>query len=476
MTAVRLVPETPYRYRIDPEGGMRVPGLVFSSERLLAGIEDDESLTQVANVAHLPGIVTASFAMPDMHWGYGFPIGGVAATDVDAGGVISPGGVGFDISCGVRLHTAPMTREELGGDLEGIMDILDTSIPRGLGKGAVWDLRQERRFERVLTEGVRYAVGEGFGTERDLDRIEDRGALQTADLAHVSRRARERGIDQVGSLGSGNHFLEVQYVDAVYDRAVASGFGLEEGQVCVMIHTGSRGLGHQVCQDHVRGMTRAMKDLGLVVPDKQLSCVPVATDAGRAYLGAMGASANFGRVNRQLLGEAVRDAFGEVTGHRELPLTYDVSHNLAKLEDHHIGGHRRKVCVHRKGATLALPAGHPDLPEELRPHGQPVLIPGSMGTSSFVLVGVEDNPAFHSTAHGAGRTMSRKQAKRRRRGHEVRTDLEGRGIAVRPGSQRDLPEEADYAYKDVEAVVESCEGAGLSRRVARLRPLGVVKG
>ncbi|HEX2028105.1 MAG TPA: RtcB family protein [Nitriliruptorales bacterium] len=482
---MQLSEETPYRWRIAPTGQMRVPGVVFSSRRLLPAVEEDESLQQVTNVATLPGIVGASFAMPDMHWGYGFPIGGVAATDIDEGGVVSPGGVGFDISCGVRLLTAPMTRDELGADdLERIMDRLDRSVPRGLGRGAVWQLGDEDQLVQILTRGSAYAVERGRGTDRDLERTEDGGFLEDADPTRVSSRALERGLEQVGSLGSGNHFLEVQYVDELFDAEVAAGFGLEQDQVCVMIHTGSRGLGHQVCQDHVRKMQQAMRAYGIDVPDRQLACAPVDSPQGAAYLQAMAAGANFGRANRQLLAEATRDAFGEVTGRRDLELLYDVSHNMAKVEEHRVdtrpeargNGAVRRLCVHRKGSTLALPPDDPRLPQDLRPYGQPVLIPGSMGTGSYVLTGVSGNPAFDSTAHGAGRTMSRKQARSRQRGDDLHRELESRGILVREESERDLPEEAPYAYKDVDEVVRVCEQAGLSRRVARVRPLGVVKG
>ncbi len=455
---------------------MRVPGIVYTSQELLPDIQEDESLQQVANVATLPGIVEASFAMPDMHWGYGFPIGGVAAFDVEDGGIVSPGGVGFDISCGVRLLIAPMGRDELRADLEKLMDRLDRDIPRGLGRGAVWEIDDEDKLVQILLRGSAYAVERGHGTERDLERTEDRGLLPDADPTRVSNRAVDRGIAQVGSLGSGNHFLEIQYVEQIVDADVAQGFGLHEGQVAVMIHTGSRGLGHQICQDHVRKMKPAMEAYGIAVPDRQLACAPVGSTQGKAYLQAMAAGANFGRANRQLLGEAVRDAFGQVTGHRDLELLYDVSHNLAKIERHPVDGRERTLCVHRKGATLALPPDHPDLPDDLRPFGQPTLVPGSMGTGSWVLTGVEGGAAFFSACHGAGRTMSRKRAKAEQEGSALHRELEARGILVREESERDLPEEAPYAYKDVDAVVRVCEEARLARRVARLRPLGVVKG
>jgi tRNA-splicing ligase RtcB len=472
---VPLVQEEPVRWRIQRHGAMRVPGIVFASKTLLPDVLSDRSLTQVVNVAALPGIVEASYAMPDIHWGYGFPIGGVAATDVERDGVVSPGGVGFDISCGVRLLASPFDRDELAPCFEALMDELDQRIPRGLGGRGVWRLRDEQ-LNQILLGGSRYAVEQGFGVERDLERCEDGGAVGGGDPAHVSPRAMQRGLLQVGSLGSGNHFLEVQVVQDIYDPAVATAFGLRADQVCVMIHCGSRGLGHQICTDHVRTMLATMPRYGIEVPDRQLACAPVDSPEGRAYLGAMAAAANYGRANRHLLAEAVRDAFARATGRRELDLVYDVSHNLAKTEEHIVDGERRLLCVHRKGATRALPPGDRDLPRSLRAAGQPVLIPGSMGTASYVLTGVAGGGAFHSTCHGAGRTMSRHAAKRRVQGATLRAELEARGIAVRARSIKELPEEAPFAYKDVDEVVSTCEQAGLCARVARLRPVGVIKG
>ncbi len=470
-----LVEESPYRWRIARQGAMRVPGIVFGSRRLLPEA-NDPSLQQVVNVATLPGVVVASYAMPDVHWGYGFPIGGVAATDVDGGGVVSPGGVGFDISCGVRLLVAPQADVDVYPLLEELMDELDRVVPRGLGRGGVWHLQERGQLDAVLRGGARFAVSRGFGVPRDLRRCEDGGAVEDADPGEVSDRALERGLGQVGSLGSGNHFLEVQVVDEVYDTACAAAFGLAPGQVCVMIHCGSRGLGHQICTDHVRRMLAAMDRHGISVPDKQLACAPVESGVGRAYLGAMAAAANYGRANRQLLTEAVRDAWRKVLGTRELDLLYDVSHNLAKLELHEVDGRRLRLCVHRKGATRALSPGHPDLPTDLRAFGQPVLVPGSMGTASYVCTGTAAGEAFSSTCHGAGRVMSRHAATRRVNGHALRDQLERSGIAVRASSYRGLAEEAPFAYKDIDEVVASCEHAGLAGRVARLRPLGVVKG
>ncbi|HEX9713654.1 MAG TPA: RtcB family protein [Actinomycetota bacterium] len=474
--ALPIVEETAVRWRIERQGAMRVPGIVFASKALLPDVLSDQSLRQVVNVATLPGIVEASYAMPDVHWGYGFPIGGVAATDVESGGVVSPGGVGFDISCGVRLLASGLDRGDLAASLGAVMDGLDRRIPRGMGRGGVWHLESSDELLELLMGGSRYAVERGFGVERDLERCEDGGAIAGADAAHVSARALERGLGQVGSLGSGNHFLEVQAVDRIFDDNAAAAFGLHRDQICVMIHCGSRGLGHQICSDHVRIMGGAMPRYGIEVPDRQLACVPVRSPEGAAYLAAMAAAANYGRANRHMLAEAVRAAFLDATGNDEMDLVYDVSHNMAKLEEHDVGGTRRLLCVHRKGATRALPPGHSELPAGLRDVGQPVLIPGSMGTASYVLTGVPGGGAFQSTCHGAGRTMSRHAAKRRIRGDTLRTQLETAGIAVRARSVRELPEEAPFAYKDVDEVVRTCEEAGLCARVARLRPIGVVKG
>lgn len=470
---MEIVQDSPYRFRIEPQGAMRVPGVVFACRGLLPDPGADKSIMQVVNVAALPGIVIASYAMPDMHWGYGFPIGGVAATDVGAGGVVSPGGVGFDISCGVRLLAADLDLEALMPRLGRLMDHLDHAIPRGLGRGALWRFTGRSQLEEVLAGGSRYAVERGHGSVRDLERCEDQGAV--AGATAVSVRAEQRGLGQLGSLGSGNHFLEVQAVEQVYDEDVAKTFGLRHGQVCVMIHCGSRGLGHQICSDHVRIMQTAMPRYGITVPDRQLACVPVDSPQGRAYLGAMAAAANYGRANRQLLGEATRRAFAAVSG-AGLELVYDVSHNLAKIETHQIDGEPRRLCVHRKGATRALPPGHPDLLPDLADVGQPVLIPGTMGTASFVLTGIPGNPAFHSTCHGAGRLQSRHQAAQAVGGRELRDHLEAAGVAVRGASWRGLAEEAPTAYKDVDAVVAASEGAGLCRKIARLVPVGVVKG
>ncbi|WP_326846099.1 RtcB family protein [Streptomyces kaniharaensis] len=473
---IALAEESRYRWRIEPHAPMRVPGVVFATRELLPQAAGDKALEQVANVATLPGIVRASYAMPDVHWGYGFPIGGVAATDVDGGGVISPGGVGFDISCGVRLLAAGVARDELDPErIRRVMDLLDRTVPRGLGRGGLWRLSGPEELDDLLIGGARYAVEHGHGVPRDLERCEDRGVLDGAAPGEVSTRAVERGLQQVGSLGSANHFLEVQAVDKVHDPETAAAFGLRQGQVCVMIHCGSRGLGHQICTDHVRAMDRELQRYRIDIPDRQLACTPVDSPRGRAYIGAMIAAANYGRANRQLLSEAARRAFATALG-VGLELVYDVSHNLAKLETHEIDGVARHLCVHRKGATRALPPGDPSLPADLTEAGQPVLVPGTMGTASYVMVGLPGNDAFHSACHGAGRVWSRHQALRMVRGERLHSELEARGIAVRPASYRALAEETPDAYKDVDAVAAVTEGAGLARQVARLVPLGVCKG
>ncbi len=473
---MKIIEENPYRFRIEQEGPMRVPGIVFATRSLLPDERGDMALVQVANVATLPGIVRASYAMPDVHWGYGFPIGGVAATNIDADGVVCPGGVGFDISCGVRLLVSgDLDRDRLQPRIRAVMDHLDRAIPRGVGTKGVWRLPNRGVLQQVLTGGARFAVEQGHGVARDLQRCEDRGVMEGADAATVSDRAVERGLGQLGSLGSGNHFLEVQAVERIFDHSAAAQMGLSEGTICVMIHSGSRGLGHQICTDHVHAMGTAMGRYGIHVPDRQLACVPVRSPEGRAYLAAMAAAANYGRANRQLLTEATRRVFEEEAA-TSLDLLYDVSHNLAKIEHHPVDGQPRILCVHRKGATRSLPPHHPELPAELAGVGQPVLIPGTMGTASYVLAGVPDNPAFFSTAHGAGRVQSRHQAARNTSGEALRDRLEQRGILVRGSSRRGLAEEKPGAYKDIDAVIETSHHAGLARKVARLVPLGVVKG
>lgn len=478
---MELVPDGHYRWRIPKHGGMRVDGLIFASDALMAKARDDRAVDQVANVAHLPGIVGASIAMPDIHWGYGFPIGGVAATDVQAGGVVSPGGVGFDIGCGVRLLRSELNWEEAGPKVRELVDAMAHRIPRGVGGKGLRRL-SEPEVEKVLVQGVSWALSQGIGWEEDEEFTEDRGRHEGADPRAVSSRAKTRGAPQLGSLGAGNHFLEAQVVEEIFYERAANAMGLFPGQVCVMIHTGSRGIGHQTCTDEVKIFDQAMRRGSIELPDRQLACAPVSSPEGERYMAAMAGAANYARTNRHLLAEGVRSCFEAVfrRSARDLgmSLVYDVSHNIAKLERHEVGGSEKTVCVHRKGATRSFGPGHPDLPPRYRDIGQPVLIPGSMGSSSFVLVGTEESRklAFSSTCHGAGRTMSRKQAVRQKSGHTLREDLEKEGILVRAQQTRLLAEEAPYAYKDAAEVVEVCDRVGLSRRVARLRPVAVVKG
>lgn len=462
-------------------GGMRVPGRVFADDAGIAKARDDRALEQVANVATLPGIVRASYAMPDIHWGYGFPVGGVAATDVDAGGVISPGGVGFDICCGVRLLRSELTLADLKEHLPELTAQLGRRVPRGVGTKGL--LRLDRRELRgVLTEGAAWVLARGLGWESDLERCEDLGRLAGADPDALSDRAYERGAPQCGSLGAGNHFLEVQIVDEISDAGAAEAFELEMGAVCVMIHSGSRGVGHQVCTDELKIFDKLMRRSGIEVPDRQLACGPVSAPEAERYLGAMIAAANFARANRHALAHAVRETFAEVLGRRAedmgMRLVYDVAHNLAKIERYEVDGRERELCVHRKGATRAFGPGHPELVDRYKSVGQPVIVPGSMGTHSYVLVGTAAgrDKAFWSTCHGAGRAMSRTQAKKRMSGQQVRKDLEAEGVLVNATHPALLAEEAPYAYKDVTSVVDTCEGAGLSKKVARLRPLAVIKG
>ena len=484
--ATEIRPERvgPFEWRI-PVGavpGMRVPGVVYATQELMEHAAEDRALEQVANVATLPGIVRASYAMPDVHWGYGFPIGGVAATDVDRGGVVSPGGVGFDIACGVRLLRTDLSFDaDVQARIGDLVRVLAGRVPRGTGRGGRLRL-SGADMDRVLEEGAGFALSRGIGVPGDIELCEDGGRMEEARPGAVSARARERGGSQLGSLGAGNHFLEVEVVRRIADPVAAAAMGLFEGQVCVMLHCGSRGLGHQVCTDFLRDVDRAGRALGIEVPDRQLACVPVGHEVAERYLGAMAAAANFARANRHVLADAVREALEAVFGRPAealgVALVYDVAHNLAKLEEHEVDGARRRLCVHRKGATRAFGPGHPQVPGRYREIGQPVLIPGSMGTSSYVLVGTAEGAgrAFASTCHGAGRAMSRTRAKRLQRGSDLVASLEAAGIAVAVSEPRLLAEEAPYAYKDVTEVVRASDGAGLSRAVAELRPVGVVKG
>jgi len=461
--------------------GMRVDGVIFAAPEMLEDIRSDQSPEQVANVACLPGVVGASLAMPDIHYGYGFPIGGVAATRVEDG-VISPGGVGYDINCGVRLLLTHLTREEVAPRIKDLVQQLFRDVPSGVG--AKGQLRLDRKeLEQALRQGARWAVARGLGWNEDLERTESGGRLEQADPEALSERALERGRPQLGTLGAGNHFLEVQMVQEIFDAAAARVFGLEAvGQVTVMVHTGSRGLGYQVCDDSLETMAKAVSKYKIELPDRQLACAPVTSPEGEGYFAAMSCAANYAWANRQCITHWVREAFCRVMGMSEsdagLQLIYDVTHNIAKIEAHEVGGKKEKLCVHRKGATRAFPAGHPDVPQKYAQVGQPILIPGDMGRASYILVGTEGamKETFGSTCHGAGRMRSRTAMKKQLSGRDVLVALEARGITVRAGSMSGLAEEAPEAYKDVNSVVGVAHGAGISKKVARTRPIAVVKG
>ena len=464
-----------FEWDIEPRGRMRVPGRLFASEALVRAM-DLKVHEQVANVATLPGIRAASMAMPDAHWGYGFPVGGVAAFDPDEG-VVSAGGVGFDISCGVRCIRTRLSRAEVEPRLKDLVDALFRAVPAGVGSRGRIRLKGAQ-MDRMLQGGARWAVESGWGETSDLERIEEHGRMKGARPEWVSERARTRMRDEIGTLGSGNHYLEVQAVDAVHDAPVAAAFGLGEGDVVVSIHCGSRGLGHQIGTEALREMLAAGRRHGLELPDRELASAPVRSPEGERYLGAMRAAINVALANRQVISHLAREAFSAVLPSAELELLYDVSHNTCKVEAHDVDGRTREVYVHRKGATRAFGPGHPELPDSLRAVGQPVLIGGTMGTSSWVMVGTSTgmSRSFGSACHGAGRAMSRSQALKRWNGRQVVEELEGRGILVRSPSLRGVAEEAPGAYKDVTEVVEATERAGLARRVARLVPLAVVKG
>ncbi|HEX2988509.1 MAG TPA: RtcB family protein [Chloroflexota bacterium] len=479
----RLVRIDEYRWEIpvDYKPGMRVPGLVYADDRLMKQIKEERALEQVANVAFLPGIVWRSLAMPDIHWGYGFPIGGVAATRVEDG-VISPGGIGFDINCGVRLLRTDLTEKEVRPRLPDLIQELFRAVPSGVGAEGRIRLGS-LELDGVLKMGARWAVEAGYGTPADLEASEEQGELASADPSKVSERARKRGSPQLGTLGSGNHFLEIQEVEEIFDPTLASGMGIDSvGQVTVMIHCGSRGLGHQVCEEHLRVMVAAGKKYGIEVPDRQLACAPVRSPEGQDYLAAMAASANFAWANRQCIAHWTREAFHRVFRASPEALgmeqVYDVAHNVAKTEEYEIDGARRMLCIHRKGATRAFPPGHPDLPARYRSVGQPVLIPGDMGRYSYLAAGTQRamEESFGSTCHGAGRVMSRGEAKRTMSAQQLLSQLAAGGVQVQTADRGTLVEEAPQAYKDVEEVVHVVAGAGLVKKVARMRPMGVVKG
>ncbi len=461
--------------------GMRVDGIIYADANLIEDIKADQAPEQVANVATLPGIVYASLAMPDIHWGYGFAIGGVAAFDIN-NGIISPGGVGYDINCGVRLLRTALERKDLNLELlEKLVQAIFHNVPSGVGsKGKIRISRET--VAQVLTRGARWAVEEGYGTPDDLKYTEEHGEMPGADLAGVSQRALERGMPQLGTLGAGNHFLEIQEVAEIYDPKAAEELGIHLGQITVMIHTGSRGLGYQICDDNVKTLVAAARKYGIELVDRQLACAPIDSPEGKRYFGAMVAAANYAWANRQAITHWVREAFSQVLG---LPIerlgmtqVYDVAHNIAKIEEHEIDGKRLKVCVHRKGATRAFPPNHPALPAKYRSLGQPVLIPGDMGTSSYLLLGTEvaARQTFGSACHGAGRVWSRTKALEETKRRDVAAELRAKGILVMAASREVLNEEVPDAYKDVDQVVEVCHKAGIARKVARMKPLGVVKG
>jgi tRNA-splicing ligase RtcB len=472
-----------YRWEIPRsyKAGMTVPGLIFASESMLHHIWKERALEQVANVAFLPGIVDHSLAMPDIHWGYGFPIGGVAATRVKDG-VVSPGGVGFDINCGVRLLRTNLTREEVTPKIKQLIAELYVNIPSGLGsKGKI--RVSEKELNQVLVKGSRWALEQGYGEAEDIVATEESGCLKEANPDKVSSKAKKRGIPQLGTLGSGNHFLEVEVVDEIYDRDTAKVMGIDGvGQVLMLIHTGSRGFGHEVCSDYIRVLGTAVSRYGISLPDRQLACTPVNSPEGEDYLQAMACAANYAWTNRQCIAHWTRECFARVLGksQRELGLeqVYDVCHNIAKIEEHIVDGKKQTLCVHRKGATRAFPAGHPDIPDIYRNIGQPVLIPGDMGRCSYIAVGTETamKQSFGSTCHGAGRVQSRAAAKRSIRGADVVRALAARGITVKAGSMSSIAEEASEAYKDVTEVVDVTHKAGISRKIVKAVPIGVIKG
>ncbi|MFC2019584.1 RtcB family protein [Chloroflexota bacterium] len=472
-----------YRWEIPPDykDGMAVPGLIFASEAMLDHIWQEHALEQVANVAFLPGIVSHSLAMPDIHWGYGFPIGGVAATRVKDG-VVSPGGVGFDINCGVRLLRTNLTAEEVRPKIQPLLNELFRNIPSGVGSTGKIKLT-EKELDRVLAEGGRWAVAGGYGEASDITATEESGCLKGANPDKVSPRAKKRGLPQLGTLGAGNHFIEVAAVDEIYDPDVAIVMGIDRiGQVLVLIHTGSRGFGHEVCSNYVSQMGETVRRYGINLPDRQLACAPVNSPEGQDYLAAMACAANYAWANRQCIAHWVRQSFSQVFGQNPADLgmeqVYDVAHNIAKLEEHIVAGKRERLCIHRKGATRAFPASHPEVPVIYRKIGQPILIPGDMGRHSYIAVGTETamQETFGSTCHGAGRAQSRSAARRSLKGADVAKTLAARGITVKTGNLASLAEEASTAYKDIDEVIYVTHEAGISRKIARSAPIGVIKG
>ncbi|MCF7805013.1 MAG: RtcB family protein [Candidatus Marinimicrobia bacterium] len=470
-----------HTWEIPKTGNMRVPGRVYASEKLMQDIRNDQSLQQVQNVAHLPGIARYSLAMPDIHWGYGFPIGGVCATDAEDG-VVSPGGVGYDINCGVRLISTKLQLEDIQDRIRNVVTQLYNNVPTGVGSsGAIRKVSKEN-FKKLITRGAEWAVSEGFGHKEDLEFIEEDGCLEAADPGAVSDRAFERGKTQVGTLGSGNHFLEIGKVDEIYHPQAASLFGLRKDSIVVIIHTGSRGFGHQICDDHLKTTINATHKYNIDIPDKQLACAPIKSDAGQRYLGAMRCGANFAFNNRQVIMHLAEQSFMDALNitPRDLGfnLVYDICHNIAKFEDHGTNGHSEKLCVHRKGATRAFGPGSTNVPRKYTDIGQPVLVPGDMGRYSYVCVGTSKamEDTFGSSCHGAGRQMSRRQSKKQSRGKDIYQELRDRGVEIQAAGNRTVAEEMPHAYKDVADVVEVMHNAGITSKVARFRPIGVIKG
>lgn len=469
-------------WEVPQHGEMRVPGRIYASRKMMESIiAEEESIKQVINVATLPGIQKYSLAMPDIHWGYGFPIGGVAATNLDEG-VISPGGVGYDINCGVRLARTNLTHEEVADKMQKIVGALFANVPTGVGSSGAVKKLNTAEMRQVLKKGANWAVENGYGSSTDLDHTEEKGCLKNADPDVVSNRAVERGQDQVGTLGSGNHFLEVQIVNEIFDEQAANAFGLFLNQMVLMIHCGSRGLGHQVCDDYLRVLSGAASKYNIHLPDRQLACAPIKSDEGSNYLSAMSAAANFAWANRQVIMSLAQKSLLRSLNisERELGfgLVYDVCHNIAKMEDHKTNGGTEKVCVHRKGATRAFPANHPLTPDSYKHIGQPVLVPGDMGRYSFVAVGCQKamDDTFGSTCHGAGRVKSRKKALKEGKGRDLVGELKKLGVVIQARGMRTIAEEMPAAYKDVSAVVEAMHKSGISKKVAKLRPIGVIKG
>jgi len=472
-----------FRWEISPDykTGMRVPGIVYADDVMMQSIKEDQSLEQVANVAFLPGIVKYSLAMPDIHWGYGFPIGGVAATSV-SDGVISPGGVGYDINCGVRLLRTELMEDEVKCKINDLIGHIFHNVPSGIGsKGKI--VVNEQNLRKIMTDGAEWAVKNGYGTDHDLSVTEESGCMQGADPDTVSSKAIKRGMPQSGTLGSGNHFIEIQVVREIFDQFAARTMGIKAiGQVVVLIHTGSRGMGHQICSDYLRVMEAAVSKYDIHLPDRQLACAPVQSEEGKCYLAAMACAANYAWANRQCIAHWIRESFSAVFHKNPVQLgmeqVYDVAHNIAKIETHDVDGKCETLCVHRKGATRAFPAGHKDIPQVYKNIGQPVLIPGDMGRVSYVAVGNEKalSETFGSTCHGAGRVRSRGAAKKMLRGIDVAQDLTARGIAVKTDDMSALAEEASEAYKDIRQVIEIAHQSGISRKVIMTAPLGVIKG